>query len=247
MRRLARAFGLAVGLLSWAAVAGAQAPVDEPGPIRRFVESIGRDLDSLSTKESVVLITAATAAALLITPFDEALTARASSSPFLKSAFDGWARRVGQEWVLGGGALATYVVGRRTGNARAARVGGDLMEAQLISGFSTLILKYAVNRERPDRYPRSFPSGHASGTFASAVVLDRHFGPKVSVPAYVLAILASGARLQANSHFATDVILGTTVGILAGRAATFDFGPATIAMSPAAVPGGAAVMFHVVP
>lgn len=214
--------------------------------MRRFVESIGRDLDSLSTRESVVLITAATAAALLVTPFDETLTHKASSSPFLKTALDGWARRIGQEWALGGGALATYVVGRRTGNARAARIGGDLMEAQFISGLSTLALKYAANRDRPDREARSFPSGHASGTFATAVVIDRHFAWPVSAPAYAMAILVSGSRLQANSHFATDVILGATVGILAGRAATFDVGSTTFAMSPAGVPGGAAVMFHVV-
>ena len=226
----------------------APVPVREPGPgpMRRFMETIGRDLKSLPSKESLKLLSLGTAFALASAPFDETLTLQASSSTFLKTTFGSWARVVGQEWALGSSALATLVAGRVTGNARATRVGADLIEAQFISGVSTLALKVAVSRERPDREARSFPSGHAGGTFAMATVIDRHFGWKASASAYAVAGLISGARLQANSHYATDVIAGATLGILAGRAATFDLGESSVVISPAAVPGGAAVIFSVI-
>ena len=152
---------------------------------------------------------------------------------------------MGQEWLLASGALATYVTGRATSSPRVTAIGGDLIEAQVLAGAITLGVKYAVNRERPDGEPRSFPSGHAAGTFAAAAVLQRHLGWKGAVPAYTAAVLISGARLQANSHFATDVIAGAAVGILAGRAATFEIAGARVSASPVIVPGGGAVSFSV--
>ncbi len=90
--------------------------------------------------------------------------------------------------------------------------------------------------------PRSFPSGHASGTFAVVTVVHRHFGLKGAIPAYTAAVLISGARMQANSHYATDLIMGAAIGILSGRAATFDLGSKRLQLSPTARPGGFAVM-----
>ena len=219
----------------------------EAGPVRRAISVIGRDLKALASSDSVTLLSSATALALLASPFDETLTHQASSSTFLKTTFDGWARRVGQEWALGSGALATFIVGRATGHARTATVGGDLIEAQVVSGVMTVALKYAVDRERPDGEARSFPSGHAAGTFATATVIHRHYGWKASVPAYAAAVLVSGARLQANSHYATDVIAGAAVGVLAGRAVTFDIAGSQVSMAPIKLTGGAAVTFHVKP
>jgi len=147
----------------------------------------------------------------------------------------------GQEWILAGGAAATYVYGRVSGNSQLAAVGGDLIEAELIAGAGTHVLKYATQRPRPDGEEFSFPSGHAAGTFAMATVLHRHYGLKASVPAYTFAVLISGARLQANSHYPTDLIAGAALGILSGRAATFELGPRRLQLSPTVVPGGAAI------
>ena len=220
-------------------------PISEDGVVKKILTTIGRDLKSMVSMESVPLLSSAAAFALVASPFDETLTYSASCSTFLTTTFRGWARPMGQEWLLASGALATYVTGRVTTNARVAAVGGDLMEAQLLAGAITLGMKHAVNRERPDREPRSFPSGHASGTFAAATVLQRHFGWKGAVPAYTAAVLISGARLQANSHYSTDVIAGAALGILAGRAATFDIAGARVSASPAIVPGGGAVTFSI--
>jgi membrane-associated phospholipid phosphatase len=230
---LAPATLLAQGLAS-----EAQGPEQE----RSFIETIVADLKSAVSKESASVLSAATAFALFASPFDENLTYSASCSTFLKTAFEPWARVAGQEWVLGGGALATYAIGRAFDQPRVAAVGGDLIEAQIVSGVATLTLKQAIRRTRPDGEPRSFPSGHASGTFAAATVVQRHFGMKGAIPAYTAAVLITGARMQANSHYPTDLIMGAAVGILSGRAATFDLGRKRLQLSPTTTPGGFAVM-----
>ena len=208
---------------------------------RSFVQTIADDLKSVVSKESASLLSAATAFALFASPFDDNLTYSASCSTFLKSTFEPWARVVGQEWLLGSGALATYAIGRAFDRPRVAAVGGDLIEAQLVAGVSTFALKHAIRRTRPDGEPRSFPSGHASGTFAAATVVQRHFGLKGAIPAYTAAVLITGARMQANSHYPTDLIIGAAVGILSGRVATFELGPRRVRLSPSATPGGVAI------
>jgi membrane-associated phospholipid phosphatase len=107
-----------------------------------------------------------------------------------------------------------------------------------VAGAATFALKHAIRRARPDGEPRSFPSGHAAGTFAVATVIQRHFGVKGAIPAYGAAVIISGARLQANSHYATDVILGAALGVLSGRAATFDLGRRRLSVSPSVQSGG---------
>ena len=208
---------------------------------RSVVQTIKDDLRSVVSKESVSILSVATAFALFASPFDENLTYSASCSTFLKTTFDPWARVVGQEWFLGSGALAAYAIGRVFDRPRVAAIGGDLIEAQIVAGAATLALKSMVRRTRPDGEPRSFPSGHASGTFAAATVIQRHFGWRGAIPAYTAAVLISGARMQANSHYPTDLILGGAVGILSGRAATFGLGSRRIHLSPVLTPGGAAI------
>jgi len=215
----------------------AQDPPAPPGD-RSFVQTIVDDMKSVVSKESVSVLSAATAFALFASPFDETLTYSASCSTFLKTTFEGWARVVGQEWLLGSGAVATYALGRALDRPKLAAVGGDLMEAQVLAGVATFTLKHSIRRTRPDKEPRSFPSGHASGTFAAATVVQRHFGLKGAIPAYTAAVLISGARMQANAHYPTDLIMGAALGILSGRAATFELGTRHISLSPAVSPGG---------
>jgi membrane-associated phospholipid phosphatase len=213
---------------------------DRPTP-RPVLETIKQDLKSVWSSDTASVLSIATAFALAVSPFDETLTRSSAYSTFQKTTFEPWARVAGQEWLLGGSALATFAIGRFTNEPKLAALGGDLMEAQALAGASTLALKLAVRRTRPDGEPRSFPSGHASGTFAAATVVQRHFGWKGAVPAYTAAGLITVARLQANSHYPTDLVVGAALGILSGRAATFDLGPRRVRLAPAATPGGVAV------
>jgi membrane-associated phospholipid phosphatase len=211
-------------------------------PARSLVQTIKHDVKSVFSRENAPVVSSAAAFALFAYPFDKTLTHSASSSTFLKTTFDPWARVVGQEWSLAGGAAATYLYGRLSGNAKLAAAGGDFIEAEIIAGVGTHALKYATQRPRPDGEEFSFPSGHAAGTFAIATVLQRHYGIKAAVPAYTFAVLISTARLQANSHYPTDLIMGAALGIVSGRAATFEVGSRRLQLTPAAMRGGLAVV-----
>lgn len=230
--------GIAV-LLCLAAVPSRASAQDAVAPSdRNFLETMADGVKSVVSKESLPVLSTAAAFALFASPFDESLTYSASCSTFLKTTFDGWARIAGQEWLLGGGALATYVIGRATDHPKVSAVGGDMVQAQLLAGATTFALKHAIRRARPDGESRSFPSGHAAGTFAAATVAERHYGLKGAIPAYTAAVLISGARLQANSHYATDIIIGAAVGILSGRAATFELGGRRLSIAPSVTEGG---------
>lgn len=210
----------------------------ESQPDRSFIETIAGELKSVISEDSATVLSMAATLALVASPFDETLTYSASCSTFLKTSFDGWARIAGQEWVLGSGALATYVIGRTMDRPKVAAVGADMMASQLFAGATTFALKHAIRRPRPDGEARSFPSGHAAGTFAAATVIQRHFGWKGAIPAYGAAVIISGARLQANSHYPTDLIMGAALGLLSGRAATFELGRRRLSLSPSVARGG---------
>ena len=209
-----------------------------PSAAATFTKTIAGDLKSMISADNVPVMSSAAALALLALPFDETLTYSASCSTFLKTSFDGWARIVGQEWFLAAGAAGTYAFGRFAGKSEVAQVGVDMIEAEIVAGITTHVLKYATQRTRPDGEEFSFPSGHAAGTFAIATVLQRHYGLKAAIPAYTMATLISAARLQANSHYPTDIIMGSAFGILAGRSATLSLASHRVHLSPAPVPGG---------
>ena len=69
----------------------------------------------------------------------------------------------GGDRVVDGGAAA--------GSDRHAAAGRDLLRAQISVVSWTYAIKLAAERTRPNGDPRSFPSGHASTSFATATVL----------------------------------------------------------------------------
>lgn len=142
-----------------------------------------------------------------------------------------------------GGALATYAVGRISHSPRAASVGVDLFQAQVLAQAVTQGIKLAARRTRPDGTTLSFPSGHTSSAFASATVLQRHFGWKAGLPAYALATYVATSRIEQKRHFLSDVTFGAVIGIVAGRTVTVGRGDARFAIAPVATNGGGAVAF----
>jgi membrane-associated phospholipid phosphatase len=90
---------------------------------------------------------------------------------------------------------------------------------QFLKGFAlnealTYSLKAIVNKERPDMSNSySFPSGHTSTTFQSASFIQRRYGWRYGVPAYVLASYTGFTRLNTNKHDIVDVLAGALIGI----------------------------------
>ncbi len=89
----------------------------------------------------------------------------------------------------------------------------------MMSGVLTSTLKYSVRRTRPDGGRYSFPSGHASATFATAAVIDAHYGLKAGIPAYALGAYVAASRLHDRQHFMSDTLVGAGIGLVAGRVA----------------------------
>jgi membrane-associated phospholipid phosphatase len=113
--------------------------------------------------------------------------------------------------------VATYAIARAVGKPCAASLGADLVQAELMSEALVFGIKEATKRSRPEGSGYSFPSGHTTVAFASATVLQRHFGWKVGVPAYAVAAYVGASRVEMKRHYLSDVAFGAALGIAAGR------------------------------
>jgi hypothetical protein len=132
---------------------------------------------------------------------------------FGKSLEDGAAPEV-----LGLVVAGVFTTGRFVEAPRFRAMSYDLLDAFLVNGAYTSVLKAAAGRERPNgEDEKSFPSGHTSNAFALAAVVERHYGWKGGVPAYALASAVAVSRLQRNKHYLSDVLAGATLGYVVGR------------------------------
>jgi undecaprenyl-diphosphatase len=96
---------------------------------------------------------------------------------------------------------------------------------ELVSG----LLKSATGEERPAfRYPEpralvhvpdtgSFPSGHATTSFACATVLSV-LAPRLAPGFLVLAAAIGFSRVYAGVHYPLDVVGGAVLGVAIGLA-----------------------------
>ena len=101
------------------------------------------------------------------------------------------------------------------------RVGVAILLAESVSGA----LKLAVERDRPplarpvpeplleSPSTYSFPSGHATVSFACATVLALAV-PRLRWPLYALATLIAFSRVYVGVHFPFDVLAGAVLGVL---------------------------------
>ena len=198
------------------------------------------DVRRLPARETLTVLTIGAVASAIAHSADARLTSGLSGSNRLDATFEPGAT-IGGLSVQLGGAFATYAVGRMTDSPRATLVGADLVRAQLLSQALTHAIKLSVRRARPDGDTLSFPSGHTATTFASATVLQRHFGWKAGIPAYAVASYVAASRIQGKHHFLSDVAFGAAIGIVAGRTVTIGRDNARFALAPVAVPGGGGV------
>lgn len=220
---------------------GAQGGAREPLPsFGSLFTGLGRDFQRLPSLETGLILGLAGAASAGVHENDPRITRSAARSSALDTLFEPGAV-IGGGYVQVGAAFATFAIGRALHSPRVSVLGADLVRAQLMSAAMTQGLKVAVGRTRPDGTRYSFPSGHTSATFATATVLQRHYGWKVGIPAYALAAYVGGSRLQENRHYLSDVMFGAAIGVVAGRTATIGVGRARFAMTPIAAPGGGGV------
>jgi membrane-associated phospholipid phosphatase len=139
-------------------------------------------------------------------------------------------------------AIAWWGLSAAFGSEKGADAGRDLLRAQLSVVSWTYAIKYAADRTRPNGDPRGFPSGHASTSFATAMVLEEHYGWKLGLPAFLVAAYTGGSRVIANQHWVSDTIFGAAVGMASGRTVTLHLRQTRVAIAPLPVPGGGGVL-----
>ena len=186
-----------------------------PSFVKLFTGAV-KDFRHLPSFGTFTLLGIGGAAAIAVHSQDASLTRRVSESSSLTGAFRPGRTIGGAAFQLAGSA-GTYALGHFTGSSKTAWVGADLIRAQLLAQTLTGVLKVSVGRTRPDGGRFSFPSGHSSVTFASATVLQNHFGLKAGIPAYTVASYVAASRLHHKRHYLSDVTFGAAVGIVAGR------------------------------
>lgn len=78
----------------------------------------------------------------------------------------------------------------------------------------TYALKYIVKKDRPDHSDRhSFPSMHTSVSFTAASFIQRRYGWKWGIPAYLLSSYVGWSRVYGKKHNWWDVAAGAAIGI----------------------------------
>lgn len=204
--------------------------------------SMGHDVTNFFSTDTAKVLGVFALGGLTVRPFDHASVE--DTSERLSKGFANIGNVGGGLYAQAGGALATYVIGRATGNQRLALVGGDLLRAQALSELFVQTTKFAVRRQRPDASDSlSFPSGHTSTAFATATVLQQHFGWKIGVPAYSFAAFVGASRMASSKHYFSDVVMGAGIGVAVGRTVTLHVGQQRFALGAAPTQGGAMVTF----
>jgi hypothetical protein len=198
-------------------------------PTRGFFSALGHnladDLKHVPRRNSAYWLAGGGALALAIHPKDNSINAHLVNKSSDGQRAPGHIN--GSSPVKLGRAFGTYLVGRMTGTQWIQHLGMDEIEATLISEAFSEGLKVAVRRQRPVQVDGnqsrtySFPSGHATLTFAAATVLQQHLGYKAAIPTYAVASYVAMSRLHDNRHFASDVVFGATLGIIVGRSVTW--------------------------
>ena len=216
-------------------------PTPEHTGLKALVLDFFDDIKHLPASENFWWAMAGGAGALAVHPADQQVTPYFVNASWAHDVF-AFGAFLGNTAPLLAISGTVYVGGRWRHNGKVAHLGMDLLQALALNNMTVQPLKYATRRERPDGSgPTSFPSGHASDTFAVATALERHLGWKGAVPAYAFSSYVAMSRLHDNRHYLSDVVFGATVGIIAGRTVTRHGREYPVTVN--AIPGGAVIVY----
>ena len=220
-------------------------PVLKAPSIGEILKDVPHDLWNFFSWDTAMVLGIGGGAALAVHPWDDNFAQEVETSVRLNDAMAP-GKTVGAFGIQALFGVALYSTGSIARKGRLAQTGADILRAQLLSQAYVQTLKYTVQRERPDKSNDvSFPSGHSASAFATATVLQRHYGWKVGVPATAVAAYVATSRVHDNKHYLSDVVFGAAMGIAAQRTVTLHSRRYDIAMVPAAGPGQASVTMTV--
>jgi membrane-associated phospholipid phosphatase len=219
--------------------AAAAQPGDEGNVASRLIRDIASDYKNFLSVDTAQRITIGAFAAGAVHAADEEIASSIQEGD--GTTLPGGAT-YGSQYLHLPVAAAWWMIAAAAGSSRHAAAGRDLLRAQISVVSWTYAIKFATDRTRPNGDPHSLPSGHASTSFATATVLQNHYGWKLGLPAYIAATYSGVSRIYENQHWASDVVLGAAVGIASGRTVTVRLRKTQMTVAPLAVPGGGGVM-----
>jgi membrane-associated phospholipid phosphatase len=218
----ASVLSLALAITASSAAAPATKPPHPSAPDRPLTQifrNLGEDIRALPSADTAIVLGTGAGIAVVLHPIDDNVSTWVSEQA--PSGYTKIGRTIGDGWIQGGAALATYAVGVAAHHQPTAHLGSDLIRGQLLNAIVTRGTKLIAQRARPgSNSTDSFPSGHSSASFMTAAVLDGHFGMRVGAPAYAVAGFVAWTRVRDNAHWLTDTIIGATIGTLIGRTVT---------------------------
>jgi hypothetical protein len=227
------------------------APPPEPAHtgFKALAIETGRDFKAFPRRTSTwVILGIGGAAAAIAHPADDEVNGRLAGSNAV-GRFFAPGKWIGSVYVQGGTALGLYAIGRymlphadgASKTNKISHLGFDLLRSLIVVQTLTQGIKIAVHRDRPTGECCAFPSGHASTTFATASVLERHLGYRGAWPTFVVAAYVATSRLHDNRHFLSDVLFGGALGIASGWTVVGRHGRSNYALMPVPVQGGVMV------
>lgn len=216
---------------------------------KALVFSTGADFAYFPRRTSTwVILAIGAGAAASVYPVDDDINDALKDEEGLRKFFIP-GKYLGYGWVQASAAIGTYLIGRYAYHPedgqtnKISHLGFDLLRANILTQALTYGFKYAVQRDRPTGECCSFPSGHASVTFATASVLERHFGYRGAWPTFVIAGYVAASRLTENKHFLSDVLFGAALGMASGWTVVGRHGRSDFTMYPVPMRRGMAVSF----
>jgi membrane-associated phospholipid phosphatase len=220
------------------ALSSETAAAAEHGWSVRFLRDVGGDYLHFVSTENARWLGVGGAAALAVHPADDSLSQWAQDENVSPPGGETY----GSQWLHIPVAMVVWAVGAAAHSGSVADTGRDLLRAQISVVSWTYAIKVASQRTRPNGDPHSFPSGHASTSFATAMVLQEHFGWKAGLPAFAAAAYTAASRVAVNQHWASDVVFGAFVGMASGRTVTMHLRDRRLSLAPLPVPGGGGVL-----
>jgi membrane-associated phospholipid phosphatase len=225
-----------------ASAADAAAPSDaapiEGGGVKQLVRDVASDYKNFVSVENAKWLAAGGIAALGVHAGDRSIASAAVDESL---TLPGGAT-YGSQYLHIPVAFAWWGVASLAGSSRHADTGRDLVRVQLSVVSWTYAIKLATDRTRPNGDPHSFPSGHASTSFATATVLQEHYGWKIGLPAFAAAGYTAVSRVAANQHWTSDVVFGAVIGMVSGRTVTLRLRESRVTVAPLAAPAGGGIV-----
>lgn len=211
------------------------------------VDSTSRGDKTFLTRRDLLTAGIALGATAALSHWDPDIAQASQKGWYQDSTARRWSSRISKvnETTLTLGGLVVYGVSRLTHANSAADIALHTTESVVLASLASQVIRGPLGRARPyvtndtDQYSftafkgfgnfthRAFPSIHTSSSMAVATVLTmethrRHPGatPFVAPVLFAAGLLPGLARIDLNQHWASDILSGAFMGVLAGYKVT---------------------------